>query len=93
MKGMNDKKNMSRDERVLKTARAIEAFLPCEKNPGWWDILDAVSNMTAREQLEALIVALDMGSGRWSASCLDTSSSACTLSRRVLSKGLSAQYT
>ena len=51
---------MSRNDRIVKVALYIEALIPDPVNPGYWDIRDGLEQMTPKEQMEALLEALDM---------------------------------
>lgn len=51
--------NMSKHDRAVTVARYIEQLLPDAINPGYWDILDALEQMTPKQQLEALLEALE----------------------------------
>ena len=55
---------MSRNDRIATTAQYIEALIPDAVNPGYWDIRDALEQMTPKQQLEALLEALDMAGSR-----------------------------
>ena len=51
---------MNRETRRYAVAKCIEAFTPYDVHPGWYEIKDAVDNMTPRMQLEALLQAIKM---------------------------------
>ncbi len=50
---------MSRNDRIVRTAQYIEQLLPDAVNPGYFDIRDALEQMTPKQQLEALLEALE----------------------------------